>query len=33
MINNNQIIIISNNKNSFYKNSCNLKDEKKNVSN
>lgn len=29
MINNNQIIIISNNKNSFYKNSCNLKDEKK----
>lgn len=29
MINNNQIIIISNNKNCFYKNSCNLKDEKK----
>lgn len=29
MINNNQIIIISNNKNSFYNNSCNLRDKKK----
>lgn len=28
MINNNQIIIISNNKNSFYDNSCNLRNEK-----
>ena len=31
MINNNQIIIISNNKNSFYNNSCNLKNKKNNM--
>jgi len=29
MINNNQIVIIGSNKNSFYNNSCNLRDEKK----